>query len=181
MCSSPWGCKELDMSQQLNNDEKEKVSFIFFGQLLSLIFLVVSGQHILFSKNIHNSFPLWEWGSAFVAMFPGSLFLLFQHLFFGSQTPLSNSDKFGSTFQCVLIILCDFSQVSERWLSASRPGNVLCWEYPRRNAEYSWVFPRNPAHGLWWRLSMLTGKEYTVGQSSLLPELFHRHLWQKIK
>ena len=114
-------------------------------------------------------------------MFPGSLFLPFQHLFFGSQTPLSNSDKFGSTFQSVLIILSDFSQVSERWLSASRPGNVLCWEYPRRNAEYSWVFPRNPAHGLWWRLSMLTGKEYTVGQSSLLPELFHRHLWQKTK
>ena len=45
------------MSQQLNNDEKEKVNFISFGQLLSLIFLVVSSQHILFSEIFTTPVP----------------------------------------------------------------------------------------------------------------------------
>ena len=159
VCCSPWGRKESDTTQRWNHD-KEKVNFIFFGQLLSLIFLVVSGQLILFSEIFTTPFPCGSGEGHAQLRSQGHCFSCFSIFFFGSQIPLSSSDKFGSTFQSVLIILSDFSQVSERCLSASRPGNVLCWEYPRRNVEYSWVFPWNPAHGLRWRLSMLTGKEY---------------------
>ena len=140
MCCSPWGRKESNTTQQRNHD-KEKVNCIFFGQLLSLIFLVVSGQLILFSEIFTAPFPCGSGELHSQLRCQGHCFSCFSIFFFGSQTPLSNSDRLGSTFQSVSIILSDFSQVSKRCLSASRTGNVLCWEYPRRNVEYSWVFP----------------------------------------
>ena len=141
MCCSPWGRKGSDTTQQLNNDDKEKVNCIFFGQLLSRIFLVVSGQRILFSEILTTPFPCGSGELLSQLCSQDHCFSCFSIFFFGSQTPLSNSDRLGSTFQSVLIILSDFSQVSKRCLSASRPGNVLCWDYPRRNVEYSRVVP----------------------------------------